>query len=79
MKEGDENAPWTGFECAEACAKNANCLQYRIDGSGVCKNSDLALGGQSSAGVTSGSMMWRVDEKVRALGQCEGPTWVGVP
>ncbi|KAJ5913728.1 hypothetical protein N7504_002611 [Penicillium tannophilum] len=75
-KEGDENAPYTQFECAEECAKTMNCMQYSVDKAGACKISDLALGGRPSADITAGTMMWRVDEKVRSLGECEGPRWV---
>ncbi|KAJ5672151.1 hypothetical protein N7507_001278 [Penicillium longicatenatum] len=75
-KEGDENAPWTHYECAEECAKRINCMQYSIDKAGTCKLSDLALGGRPSADVTSGTMMWRIDERIRSLGDCESPEWV---
>ncbi|KAJ5948673.1 hypothetical protein N7454_001980 [Penicillium verhagenii] len=74
-REDGSSAPWTHYECAEECAKRTKCLQYRFDKAGTCKIGDLALRGQPAADVTAGSMIWRIDEKVRSLGDCESPQW----
>ncbi|KAJ5760660.1 hypothetical protein N7520_007816 [Penicillium odoratum] len=76
LKEGEDKTPFTHFECAEICAQKERCTQYRFDEAGTCKVSDYGLSGRPSPGVTSGSMLWRIDEKVRLLGQCESPMWI---
>ncbi|KAJ5239276.1 hypothetical protein N7468_003895 [Penicillium chermesinum] len=74
-REGD-NSPFTPYECAEQCALDVNCLQYRIDDSGRCSTTDQALRGRASAGVKSGTMMWRVDARIKERGKCQKPKFV---
>ena len=66
----------TIHECAEFCAQNPQCLQYRLDSAGKCKTSTHAYGGIPSFGVQSGTMMWRVEALIDERGKCQTPKWV---
>ncbi|KAJ5585057.1 uncharacterized protein N7459_004857 [Penicillium hispanicum] len=66
----------TAYDCAEACARIADCLQYRFDSHGECKTSGHAYGGVSSPGYQSGTMMWRVEALMEKRGTCRKPRWV---
>ncbi|KAJ5398067.1 hypothetical protein N7509_006180 [Penicillium cosmopolitanum] len=57
--------PITVWDCAEHCASEPNCLQYRFS-EGKCTISPEALRGTPARGVESGTMMWRVDAAIAA-------------
>lgn len=66
----------TVYDCAEACSKIADCLQFRFKPHGECRTSGHAYGGVPSPGYQSGTMMWRVEALMEKRGTCRKPTWV---
>ncbi|KAJ5098118.1 hypothetical protein N7532_005119 [Penicillium argentinense] len=64
--------PMTVWDCAEHCASDRACLQYRFS-DGKCYTSPQALRGTPAPGVESGTLMWRVDAAVAAKEKCEKP------
>lgn len=67
--------PVTVWDCAEHCASDPNCLQYRFS-DGKCTTSPEALRGTPARGVESGTMMWRVDAAIAAKERCNETLWV---
>lgn len=74
-REGDDS-PFSPYECAEQCAQDEKCLQYKVDAEGKCSVTDQVLRGRSSAGVKSGTMLWRVDSRIKQKGRCRAPKFV---
>ncbi|KAJ5102121.1 hypothetical protein NUU61_004343 [Penicillium alfredii] len=73
--EGPET-PASLVECADYCAGDTNCMQYRLDGNGRCTTSPIILRGTPEPGMKSGNMMWRVDAAIENAAKCKKAHWV---
>ncbi|OQE44151.1 hypothetical protein PENCOP_c002G04780 [Penicillium coprophilum] len=68
--------PTSFAACADYCAADPNCVQYRLTADMRCTTSDAVLRGQPQPGTQSGTMLWRVDAAVGRMEKCEKVTWV---
>ena len=62
--------------CADYCAADPECIQYRLTADSRCTTSNAVLRGKPSPGTQSGTMLWRVDAAVERMKQCHKVTWV---
>ncbi|KAJ5812914.1 hypothetical protein N7447_009937 [Penicillium robsamsonii] len=68
--------PTSFSACADYCAADPNCVQYRLTADMRCTTSDAVLRGKPGPGTQSGTMLWRVDAAVGQMEKCEKVTWV---
>lgn len=76
--KGDYKGPKTPASlaaCADYCAADPECLQYRLTTDSRCTTSNAVLRGKPQPGTQSGTMLWRVDAAIQRQ-QCEEVTWV---
>jgi hypothetical protein len=62
--------------CADYCAADPECIQYRLTADLRCTTSNAVLRGKPSPGTQSGTMLWRVDAALEQMKQCHKVTWV---
>ncbi|KAJ5121579.1 uncharacterized protein N7515_009540 [Penicillium bovifimosum] len=62
--------------CADYCAADPECVQYRLTPDSRCTTSKTVLRGKPRPGMRSGTMLWRVDAAVQHMEKCEGARWV---
>lgn len=67
--------PATLAACADYCAADPECLQYRLTADSRCTTSNAVLRGKPQPSTQSGTMLWRVDAAIQRQ-QCEGVTWI---
>ncbi|KAJ6069038.1 hypothetical protein N7499_010925 [Penicillium canescens] len=58
-------------DCADFCAADPECIQYRLTAESRCTTSKAVLRGKPAPGTKSGTMLWRVDAAVKRMGQCQ--------
>ncbi|KAJ5457965.1 hypothetical protein N7475_009353 [Penicillium sp. IBT 31633x] len=80
---GDNKEDYTGPKtpasftaCADYCAADPECIQYRLNADSRCTTSKAVLRGKPQPGTQSGTMLWRVDAAVEQMEQCDKVTWV---
>ncbi|KAJ5782535.1 hypothetical protein N7457_004309 [Penicillium paradoxum] len=80
---GDDKEDYAGpktpatFEaCADYCAADAECTQYRLTADLRCTTSKAILRGKPQPGTRSGTMLWRVDAAIKDMEQCKKVRWV---
>lgn len=62
--------------CADYCAADPECIQYRLTADSRCMTSKAILRGKPQPGIRSGTMLWRVDAAMKQMEECEKVTWV---
>lgn len=67
--------PMTVWDCAEHCATDPSCLQYKFT-NGICSTSPEAVRGTPARGIESGTMMWRVDAAIAGKEKCAETMWI---
>ncbi|KAJ5423450.1 hypothetical protein N7491_008666 [Penicillium cf. griseofulvum] len=68
--------PTSFAACADYCAADPQCIQYRLTADLRCTTSDAVLRGKPEPGTQSGTMLWRVDAALERMEKCEKVTWV---
>lgn len=81
--EGDDKEDYNGPKtpatiaaCADYCAADPECIQYRLSADSRCTTSKAVLRGKPQPGTQSGTMLWRVNAAVEQMEQCSKVTWV---
>lgn len=81
--EGDDKEDYKGPQtpatlaaCADYCAANTECIQYRLTADFRCTTSKAVLRGKPQPGTQSGTMLWRVDAAVEQMEHCSKAAWV---
>lgn len=76
--DGDNNEDYKGPktpaslpDCADFCAADPECIQYRLTAESRCTTSKAVLRGKPAPGTKSGTMLWRVDAAVKRMGRCQ--------
>ncbi|CAI7666273.1 unnamed protein product [Penicillium palitans] len=68
--------PTSFAACADHCAADPECIQYRLTADLRCTTSNAVLRGKPQPGTRSGTMLWRVDAALERMEQCEKVMWV---